>query len=82
MTSREFCYWLQGYFEINGTPASLSPEKVDMIRRHLALVFHHEIDPSYGGDQAQLQAIHDGKTQSPSPVKPPYAPSEEILVRC
>lgn len=28
MTSRDFCYWLQGYFEINGEPSealSLDP---------------------------------------------------------
>jgi len=44
MTSRDFCFWLQGYFEIdsaldpditNGLPA----EKVRIIKDHLQLVF-------------------------------------------
>lgn len=62
MTSRDFCYWLQGFFEIsgagNGTP--LSPSQTNSIRKHLALVFEHEIDPSMGPDnhQAALNAIH------------------------
>lgn len=63
MTSRDFCYWLQGYFEINATAAShpeLSVEQVDCIRKHLALVFIHEIDPSAGPPehQAKLNAVH------------------------
>ena len=59
MTSRDFCYWLQGHFEIAETDA-LTPKQVKMIKRHLALVFKHEIDPSYGGNQSELQSIHDG----------------------
>ncbi len=69
MTSREFCYWLQGFFEIGGKPELLTAEQTDMVRRHLAMVFHHEIDPSYGGPakQAALQETHD----PPRPVRPP-----------
>lgn len=60
MTSREFCYWLQGHFEINGNvPNALRVDQVDMIKRHLALVFKHEIDPSYPNQQA-LNEIHGG----------------------
>lgn len=64
MSAREFCYWLQGYFEIHGetdTDIVLTGAQIDMIRRHLALVFKHEIDPSYGGPekQGELQKIHD-----------------------
>lgn len=67
MTSKDFCYWLQGYFEMTregdepGVPRDLTLAQVECIERHLALVFHHEIDPSYPGDQAQMQQIHDGK---------------------
>lgn len=59
MTSRDFCYWLQGYFELsndNTVPA----DKVQMIRRHLTLVFKHEIDPSIPDPTGELQKIHDG----------------------
>lgn len=59
MKSRDFVYWLQGYFEISGS-ASLTLNEVDIIKRHLAMVFKHEIDPSFGGKemQAALTAIH------------------------
>ena len=59
MTSRDFCYWLQGYFELNGT-SGLSPQQSEIIQRHLNLVFKHEIDPSAGNEQHQqeLNKIH------------------------
>ena len=64
MTSRDFCYWLQGYFEIQGNrdqeASALSVWQVDMIRKHLALVFKHEIDPSMGPEDHQeaLNKLH------------------------
>ncbi len=62
MTSREFCYWLQGHFEINdasiGATDNLTGAQVRMIQKHLALVFKHEIDPSYP-DQEALNKIHN-----------------------
>lgn len=72
MTSRDFVYWLQGFFEISGhghgprDEMSLTVDQVVMIRNHLNLVFKHEIDPSIdGGDpqkRLELQATHDGLT--------------------
>jgi uncharacterized protein YfkK (UPF0435 family) len=58
MTSREFAYWLQGFFEISGSE-DLSKSQVEMIKKHLNMVFVHEIDPSYP-DADKLQQIHDG----------------------
>ncbi len=61
MTSRDFCYWLQGYLEVRvNKDAPLIPEQVKCIAQHLALVFVHEIDPSAGGpaEQAKLNEIH------------------------
>ena len=62
MKSTEFCYWLQGYFELRRGEAPLTHEQVEIIERHLALVFKHEIDPSYGppSHQNQLNQIHGG----------------------
>lgn len=65
MTSRDFCYWLQGWFELNETidhREGATPETIDMIKRHLALVFKHELDPSMGDEQKQqeLNNIHGG----------------------
>lgn len=89
MKTTEFCYWLQGFFEIDsvGSPnaVGLSPAQVDMIKRHLNLVFQHDIDPSYGPPekQAQLQATHDGEVQKPPPpFKVPHFSPGELKVRC
>jgi hypothetical protein len=65
VTSRDFAYWLQGFFEIEGVDggdadqSGLSAAKVDCIRKHLAMVFKHEIDPSFGDANAALDAIHN-----------------------
>ena len=86
MTSRDFCYWLQGLFELSNPPL-LDGQQTDLVKRHLALVFKHEIDPSAGPPavQAQLDAIHAGITN----VKPaqiggvgvgPHG--EQIVYRC
>ena len=62
MTSRDFCYWLQGNFEISETK-TLGERETEMVKRHLALVFKHEIDPSMPDPSGVLQNIHDGKPQ-------------------
>ncbi len=64
MTSRDFVYWLQGYFEIS-KETQLDEHQVDLIKRHLGMVFIHEIDPSYGGKDVQekLNEIHSGNKE-------------------
>ncbi len=46
MTEREFCYWLQGLFEI-GKVETLDSDQTKIIKNHLALVFH-KVTPSVG----------------------------------
>ena len=68
MTAREFCYWLQGFFELEGMSAQgaqgvmpqLSAQQAQAIKNHLAMVFKHEIDPSAGSvaHQQELSSIH------------------------
>ncbi len=61
MNSRDFCYWLQGVLEVsNVKDTGMTPGQVDMIQAHLALVFTHEIDPSFGDadHQKKLNDIH------------------------
>ena len=60
MTSRDFCYWLQGYFEISETN-KIEEKQTEQIKKHLNLVFKHEIDPSMGSQEHQneLNAIHN-----------------------
>jgi len=70
MTSRDFCYWLQGYFEISGV-TELNSKQVDVLKNHLNMVFAHEIDPSFGDQKVQdkLNSLH-------TPIKP------NELMRC
>ena len=60
MRSRDFAYWLQGFFEISDTN-TLSEKQVHLIKQHLNLVFKHEIDPSMGDEkhQQELNTIHN-----------------------
>jgi hypothetical protein len=77
MKAAEFCYWIQGFFELSESE-QLTPRQVEIIKNHLKLVFYHDIDPSYSDDpevQVEMQAIHDGNT------KPPKRQGS-ILVKC
>lgn len=75
MTSRDFCYWLQGYLEVtqvgSDKPIAILSAKVEMIQKHLNLVFKHEIDPSFE-NQTELNEIHLGGGYS----------NDNPLVRC
>lgn len=44
MTAQEFCYWLQGHFELNGP--KLTEEQVKIVQDHLKLVFN-KVTPDY-----------------------------------
>ncbi len=70
MTSRDFCYWLQGFFELRDASVDVipvSPAQIGIIRNHLNMVFKHEIDPSHGdtAHQEVLSQAHAGKLQMP-----------------
>ena len=78
MKAHEFCYWLQGYFEIMGIEAApLDSDQVRCIEKHLALVFKHEIDPKYGDEehQEELNTLHSHGPIRPPRPNPPYRPS-------
>ena len=78
MTPEQFIYWLQGFFEISNAE-TITKEQTEIIKNHLNLVFHHEIDPSYTPDpkkQQEMNNIHNGN-------KPPKFPSgNDTLIRC
>jgi neutral trehalase len=46
MTSQQFAFWLQGFFEISNEDTNytgeLNRKQVQMIEKHLSLVFTHE----------------------------------------
>ena len=86
MTEKDFCYWLQGFFELSDSKElSLNSKQVELIRKHLNLVFFHAIDTSYTEDlpkeesekiQEKLNEIH-GKVQNLE-----NRPDPNILYRC
>jgi hypothetical protein len=82
MKATEFCYWLQGFFELDTGTAALSAKQVSTIKQHLSLVFLHDIDPSQGDadHQAKLQEVHDGKKKN----LPPFGgeDADGNLMRC
>lgn len=74
MTSRDFVYWLQGYLEIASAGAdrpALSAEQTEVVQKHLALVFIHEIDPSYP-EREKLDDAHAGAKPT---IQPSGAPA-------
>lgn len=64
MTSRDFCYWLQGYIELQSAAAlpAFTEQQTHKIKAHLAMVFKHDIDPSMGDKKHQddLSLLHRG----------------------
>ncbi len=69
MKSRDFCYWLQGFFELT-KDVQIDEKQNTQIRNHLAMVFKHEIDPSMGDKkhQDELTGIHSILKVDPSVV--------------
>ncbi len=74
MKAVEFCYWLQGLFEV-GEPTELNSKQTDLIKRHLDMVFIHDIDKTYpDGQQDALDKAHSGqKVSSVFGDRPPGA---------
>jgi hypothetical protein len=59
MTSANFCYFLQGYLEIED-PKTINAKDLARIKGHLRLAFRDDIDPSMGDaeHQEKLNDIH------------------------
>lgn len=85
MTAENFCYWLQGLFELS-QPVNLDEGQTRLVKQHLEMVFLHAIDPSLGTPEhrAELQKIHDGlmevKKQVEGHVKTPHRRGDERLM--
>ncbi|AXQ69167.1 hypothetical protein HOU02_gp558 [Caulobacter phage CcrBL9] len=84
MKTHEFCYWLQGLFEI-ADPKTLDENQVRIIRAHLDMVFLHDIDKRYPAEQQKaLNAIHNGlKVAGKPPVSTSVVQDDDTtLFRC
>lgn len=80
MTSRDFAYWLQGFFEVSNQK-TITEEQTTVIKNHLNLVFKHEIDKQYKeGDGTQ--EVHDGKKPEPNTNSYDWNKSNSGLLRC
>lgn len=59
MTNRDFCYWLQGFFELNN-PETLNEEQTLEIKKHLYNVFQHECEKIRLEDVKDFYSIPEG----------------------
>lgn len=85
MTSRDFAFWLQGFFEVAEPKNGITPIQTELIKKHLNLVFVHEIDPSYSPDpkiQDMLNQIHNGDKKDEILFGPAQFPNKDGMMRC
>ena len=69
MTERDFCYWLQGFFELN-QPKSLTPEQTLEVKKHLYNVFQHECEKLNLTNVDQFYKTQDGIISWPNAILP------------
>lgn len=48
MQSRDFCFWLNGFFELGGGADGFTTQQVALVKQHLALVFEHDASVNRG----------------------------------
>lgn len=89
MTSRDFAFWLQGFFEVNDARDGgneITDKQIDIIKKHLNLVFLHEIDPSMGDQKHQdkLNKVHSNYEQFliPQGSTAIFPNENDVLLRC
>lgn len=69
---------MQGFFELSDQK-NISEKQVDLIRRHLNMVFIHEIDPSFPAEQQEaLNTAHIVNNVIADTKRPPG----DGLIRC
>lgn len=70
MTPENFCYWVQGYFEI-GNIQSLNSAQVQIVKDHLALVFK-KVTPQYppldNGEISDVPKVYYSDGNAPLPT--------------
>jgi hypothetical protein len=64
MQGRDFCFWLQGFFELNEHAGEINEDQASLIRRHLDLVFAHE----------NAASLRERPVDAPKPVPAPPLP--------
>jgi hypothetical protein len=72
MNPVEFCYFLQGYFELNNDSEGLSKEQTSIIKKQLDEVFTHEADNFK--NKGELKLDLDKIKPNTGVFKPKYKP--------
>lgn len=75
MQPRDFCYWLQGFFELTKTD-ELTPEQVGEIKKHLYNVFQHDCEKI---QYKEGQLLCDVRDFTPRP-RPDYPLTDGVIV--
>jgi hypothetical protein len=74
MISRDFVYWLQGFFEISEATGdvdavTLTAAQADMVRKHLSLVVEYETNPTLPFVQWLIGFMDAAKTPDKAQVE-------------
>lgn len=78
MNAENFCYWLNGFFELKKTidhRDGFTPETIKAIEDHLQLVFKKETPIRQITTQPSMPRVGDS-------TFPPYNPNNPIVVTC
>jgi hypothetical protein len=73
MQSRDFCFWLQGFFELDENAGPITASQAALISRHLDLVTAHEAAPLL----LERPAKAPEPLSAPAPVRHPRQPVRE-----
>lgn len=68
MTTKQFAYWLQGFFEIND-PQTINKEQTQIIKDHLNLVF----------DKVTPNRNLNKELEQEEVIKPPYKKTKRTV---
>lgn len=60
MTSDQFCFWAQGFFELTDAK-SLDEKQTQILKDHLALVFNKVTPNYYGQDYGGIKLLNDAE---------------------
>lgn len=78
MKARDFCFWLQGFFELTGGQIALTYEQTAVIKRHLDMVFKHDITKAV--DAAENEGWPTEGPPSHPDYTTPYCGKDTILI--
>ena len=56
---------VSGFLQLTNNLA-MTPQQVEILQRHLSMVFAYEIDPTFGDKQSELNKIHNPEYENKS----------------